>query len=198
MADERTETTQPDDLGSTHRRKLLMGGGAAVAAGAAALAATASPAGAVTTVVPVYLPIDPFRFYDSRQASGRIRTGQTDTIVAPEPAPDFAWCFNLTVTKTTGTGWLAVREAGTAYTGTSNINWFGANQTLANNAYTTIRPADCGVSVLCGGGGTTEYLLDVVAALMFIPLESAAEAMAERSAPVAAAAHRFAGSATRS
>ena len=54
-------------------------------------------------------------------------------------------------------------SADISWPGNSSINWFGPNQLLANNVYTAFRPSDAGVTLICGGGGTTDFVLDLSA-----------------------------------
>jgi len=156
------------DTFSTDRRRLLRGGAlaaTAATAGVAAAALGASPAGA-EPFVPVFVPFDPDRVYDSRVAGGRISSGQTRTIFT-NPFPDeMAFLFNLTVTQTVGAGWLAVYPGNRSFTGTSNINWFGSNQDLASSVYTAFDPADGAIRVRCGGGQSTHFVIDLMGGLV--------------------------------
>jgi hypothetical protein len=167
-----------------NRRSLLWGGGAAVAAAAAAVGTsviTAGPA-AADPIVPLYIPVDPERLYDSREVGGPILSGQTRTLFAGGPPdPLFAACFNVTVVSTTGSsGFLSLFPGDIAWPGTSSINWFGPGQVLANNALTTLSTADGSIKVRCGatGGGGTHFILDLMALAVIADLAITATAIA--------------------
>jgi hypothetical protein len=150
--------------GRPRRRDLLIGGGA-LAAATVATVAVASPASAVAAPqVPVYMPAGPQRVYDSRDGDGPLFSSE-GRIIGPTDTLDpsiLAFTFNLTVTGTTGTGFLAVFPADIQWPGNSSINWFGPNQILANNVFTAF-DMDGNITVLLGGGGSTDFVLDIVA-----------------------------------
>ena len=125
------------------------------------------------------LPV-PLRVYDSRSGTGPaatgdgpvapgqertidltsgFRTGSTDPVDAV-PAAATAAALNLTVVDTTGSGFLAVFSADQAYPGTSNINWSGSNQILANFAVAATSLAGA-VRLHAGGTGVTNVVVDV-------------------------------------
>lgn len=151
------------------RRTLMAAGGAAAIAAAGATVIGASPAGAAP-LVPVLVPIDPVRVYDSRSpgALGAISAGQTDLLTGSAATSDLAYLLNVTVVNTTSFGWVSVFSADVASTDTSTVNWFGPNQTMVNTAYTWIRESDSGIRVSCGGGGQTQYVLDLTGVLMVV------------------------------
>lgn len=146
------------------------------AVGASAL--TATPASAQTGLTPMLLPVGPFRVWDSRKHGTKapIRSGQTVTLTGGVQPDDYAQLFNVTVTGTSKTGYLAVYSADDPYNGTSSINWYGPGQTLCNNAYTAFRLADGGINVRCDGGGATHFILDLVGVLTFLDLGAAVTA----------------------
>ena len=132
--------------------------------------------GAQYWYVPVsfgYHPINPVRVYDSRAAgavgTGPIVSGEVRTIsvanaqdasaanVVPPGAQ--AVTFNLTVTATTGGGYLGVYPQGGTFS-TSHINWTSAGQTIANAGNVALG-GDRSVTVTAGGGGSTHFLVDV-------------------------------------
>jgi len=156
---------------NSDRRKFLLTSGAvaaSVAVGASLLDAT--PASAVSVDTPVYLPIDPFRVYDSRQRGGKIYAGQTQRI-SRSASGIYAASFNVTVTDTNSGGWLALYPGDTNYAGTSSVNWFGTGQTLANSAYLRVDTADDGVYIRCGSGtASTHFILDLVGVLTVMTL----------------------------
>lgn len=68
--------------------------------------------------------------------------------------------YNITVTSTVATGYLAV-EGNNTTVSASTINWFGAGQTLANAATVKLNDARV-IAVICGGtGATTHFIVDV-------------------------------------
>jgi len=73
--------------------------------------------------------------------------------------------MNVTVVNTSGFGWLTIYEAGTSLPDTSNINWYGPDQTIVNNCYTWLRGSDSGIDVACGGSGSTHFVLDLIGVL---------------------------------
>lgn len=107
----------------------------------------------------------PQRVYDSRPANGGagpIANGQVRTIsLAPGvPAGARAALLTLTLDNTTTSGYLQVFAADQASTSASSVNWFGSGQTLAN---TVVSAVDGSARVkVAGGGGTTNFLVDVV------------------------------------
>jgi len=148
------------------RRTLVTAGGAAAIAAAGATVLGATPAGAAP-LVPVLSPVNPQRVYDSRAAGalGPISNGQVDTLTSGPAADAMAYLLNVTVVNTTGFGWISVFSADLASTTSSTLNWYGPNQTMVNTAYTWIRTSDSGIKVSCGGGGSTQYILDLTGVL---------------------------------
>jgi hypothetical protein len=146
------------------RRHLLMAGGAAAAVAAAGATVLGAAPASAAPLVPILIPVDPLRVYDSRSGGGPISAGQTDTLTG-SATTDLAYLVNVTVVNTTGWGWLSVFSADLASTSSSTINWFAPNQTMVNTAYTWIRASDAGIRVSCGGGGSTQYILDLTGVL---------------------------------
>jgi hypothetical protein len=112
--------------------------------------------------------IAPRRVYDSRPnnrlAPGEDRTisvaNSTDGTLDVVPVKATAVSLTVTVTGTEGaSGFVAVRPAGTAYNGTSSINWFGPNQNLATTVITGV-DADRQI-VLRAGEQYTQIVVDV-------------------------------------
>jgi hypothetical protein len=115
--------------------------------------------------------ITPSRAYDSRPglppltgpktpiAGGTTRTVDVTTNT-PVPEGASAVLGNITVTNTTGGGFLTVYPTGVTQPGTSNINWLGG-WTIANNftsglGGTFIEQVD----VTCGGTAT-DFIIDI-------------------------------------
>ena len=112
--------------------------------------------------------IEPRRVYDSRSGSklvpGQDRTvsvaNSTDGTVDVVPGRATAVALTVTVTETEGAGgFVAVRPGGTVYNGTSSINWFGPNQSVASMVITGV-DADRRIT-LGAGGQNTHVVIDV-------------------------------------
>jgi hypothetical protein len=113
------------------------------------------------------------RIYDSRQPpSGAgpwpMLSGEERFIDVPVPwatESPHAALLNLTVTGTTGNGFLAVYPPGTPWPGTSTVNW-SAGQTVANGVQVAVGVggdrATAGVWLRCGGGGQAHVIADLL------------------------------------
>jgi hypothetical protein len=103
----------------------------------------------------------PLRTYDSR--SEAVLAGGAERVVSLAgalPAGANGAMMTLTVTSTTSTGYLSLFATGTPTPTTSNINWFGAGQSLASltvSAVDSLRR----VTVRCGTG-STHFIVDVI------------------------------------
>ena len=114
----------------------------------------------------------PVRVYDSRNpGNGPINTGQERSIdvttgkigtnAAPAvPAGATAGAFNLTVTNTVLSGFLAIFSDDAAFNNTSNINWKAADQDIANFAISAVSAAGK-VKIHASGPGSTDFVIDV-------------------------------------
>lgn len=129
--------------------------------------------GAVVQYLPPagdFVAVAPLRVYDSRVSGGPITNG-TERVVSVStelgtanvavPAGARAVALNLTIDQAIGYGFLSVRPAETAWSGTSSINWASSGAVLANGTACRLG-GDRQVAVLCGGVGSTHFLLDVV------------------------------------
>lgn len=104
----------------------------------------------------------PVRAYDSRRSDGHIRSGVVRNVrLTGVPTGATAATVSLTITQTTATGYLSLYRAGTAWPGTSNLNWFAAGQTFAVTTVAAVNSAST-VAVRGGGGGSTQFILDVI------------------------------------
>ena len=112
--------------------------------------------------------IEPRRVYDSRPGSklspGQDRTisiaNATDGTLDVVPGKATAVALTVTVTETEGVGgFIAVRPGGTVYNGTSSINWFGPNQSLATTVITGLDAAR--QITLSAGAQNTHLVIDV-------------------------------------
>jgi hypothetical protein len=124
-------------------------------------------------------PVPPTRVYDSREAEpepGALGTGQTRTIgvadgraisggavTAPNLVPSgaAAIAYNFTVTNTVGAGFLTLNPGGVTTVTSSAINWSASGQILTTGSLVSIN-ANREVTVIAGGPGSTDFLLDVV------------------------------------
>jgi hypothetical protein len=125
------------------------------------------------------VPITPARVYDSRlnmapDANGTITGGSNRTVSvanarnvatgaiigAVVPANATAIAYTLTISDTTGQGYLAVNPGGVTVVSASTINWFGAGQILANTG--VVKVANDRTITVVAGGGSTNFIVDVV------------------------------------
>ena len=140
------------------RRRLLTA--AAPIAAATALVGLAGPAGAQGTGALTL--IEPVRFLDSRvQEPDKYGPGANDNVLVPGLAGHAGALINLTVTETEGAGFFRIARTAVIPPPTSNINWWGSDQTLANLAVVDTGGAS-GVNILSGGLGRAHLILDLL------------------------------------
>jgi hypothetical protein len=123
-----------------------------------------------------FVPISPpIRQYDSRAGepplgvqkgalNGFIGQERTVTLLV-DNAPVVAVLTNLTVVNTTGSGFLAMFGADEVWNPSapfSSMNWFTGGQITANSVTSTVQFSTGDVKVHAGGGGTTDFLVDLV------------------------------------
>lgn len=124
-------------------------------------------------------PITPTRVYDSRAAApspGVISGGASRVVSVSDARPDFtgavatagvvpagasAIAYNLTVADTVGAGFLSVNEGDATGFTASSINWSATGQLLANGLVVKL-DGSRQVKVFAGGGGSTNFLIDVL------------------------------------
>ena len=161
------------------RRSFLKSGAAATSAAVGTTLLMGQQPAAAEQIVPLYLPVTPTRIYDSRNSLGPISAGQLRTLYKGPADYDYAYCLNVTITDTVGSGWLALYEAGTPWSGASSIGWYTSGQGLSNNALTQIRASDSGIEIRCGGGGgRTQFIIDIIGAITFMDIAYLAKARA--------------------
>ncbi|MGB8858209.1 MAG: hypothetical protein WCC60_03085 [Ilumatobacteraceae bacterium] len=126
-----------------------------------------------TTAGAVTLLPAPVRVYDSRAGTSPAVGSKTplaadiDRVVdctlnsSGVPADSTGVLINLTAVNQSGGGYLSVRAAGVAYTGTSNVNWNDADQVVANGA-TVACGAGATIQVRLGGATSSNVIVDVV------------------------------------
>lgn len=115
----------------------------------------------------------PVRVYDSRPGSppanvtkGQLGNAASRVIDAKNngsgvPAGATAVMANLTVTKTSAQGFLALFKNGIAWPGTSSINWDHAGQTIANMSVVAL-DANALSKAYVNQGCACDFLVDVV------------------------------------
>lgn len=126
----------------------------------------------------VTVPVRPKRVYDSRSAApspGALASGQNRTISVADgrnletgvvdtpnliPVGATAIFCNVTIADSGGGGFLTINPGGDTTIGSSTINWSGPNQVSANGVLLQLG-AGRTVTVACGGGGSTNFILDV-------------------------------------
>ena len=147
---------------SISRRHLLARTAPAAVAGAVALPLLAAPTTALAASGPVTL-IAPFRLQDSRiNEPDKYDTSVRDSLADPSLAGHAGAVLNVTVTETEGAGFFRFADAFQDPAATSNINWWGAGQTLANLAVVSLT-ASGGFVIQGGGGGRAHLVIDVLA-----------------------------------
>lgn len=146
----------------TLTRRRLLARAAPVAAVSAALPLVgAGPAFAATGTGSITL-VTPFRLQDSRTMEpDKYGTSARDSLADGRLAGYAGALLNVTVTDTEGTGFFRLGAAFVDPPPTSNINWWGPGQTLANLA--AIQVTSLGGFVVQGGGsGRAHLIIDVV------------------------------------
>lgn len=160
------------------RRRLLGAGGAAalvpsVLSKSAAAAASSNPFGVLVTLS------TPVRVFDSRKVSptwagNKLASGQS---VGVPLGGNFGGGIgisafvNITITGTTGSGYLIVRPSDALGTvplpNTSNINWIAAGATTANLTLVAVG-FESYIEVHCAGSGSTHVIIDLQGYVPFV------------------------------
>lgn len=119
--------------------------------------------------------IDPKRTYDSRFDDGPLTGGGERVISVADgidavtgdviafnivPLGATAIFFNLTITETTGSGFLQLAPGNASVVTASTINWASADLSAANASFSTLDDARQ-VKILSGGSGSTEFIIDI-------------------------------------
>ncbi|HWM20624.1 MAG TPA: hypothetical protein VNO51_13110 [Ilumatobacteraceae bacterium] len=125
----------------------------------------------------LFHPLTPFRAYDSRWtgAGGPLVANASRTIPVKDahntdtgavttldvvPASARAIGYNLTITGTSGFGFLAITPGDDVTFGASAINWSSTGQDLANGGTVGVNAAR-EVKVFAGFTGSTQFIVDV-------------------------------------
>jgi hypothetical protein len=130
------------------------------------------------TTAGAFHAIDPTRVYDSRlpNAGGVLATNTNRSVRIADaidtttgavktanivPAGSTAIAYNVTVADATLGGFLAVTPGDATGFTASTINWSPGTTSVANG--TTVKIAsDRTVKVFCGGGGSAQFIIDIV------------------------------------
>jgi hypothetical protein len=123
--------------------------------------------------------IDPVRAYDSRAAipqQGPLVSGQSRTVAARNsrdldtgqilvadvvPIGATAVAYNLTIANTTGQGFVCANRGGIDTVSSAAIVWSGSGQLLSNALVTKLDSARQ-LTLICGGGGSTHVIIDLL------------------------------------
>ena len=119
--------------------------------------------------------ISPVRAFDSRWTGNtRLSNGLNKVVSVADahnlaggvttpdivPAGATAIAYNVTVTRTTGQGFLSVNPGDATAVTSSSINWFGESQDIANGLIVAL-DGSRQIKVFGGGGGSTDFVIDV-------------------------------------
>jgi hypothetical protein len=119
-----------------------------------------------------YFPIIPYRNIDSRLGVD-LKLGAGEIIYGSvlfdefweQQIPDSAVAvtYNITVTETTGGGFLAVFPADIYWTGHASVNWVQSNQTVGNGGTVAIGYLDDygQIGIYNGGSGAAHFIIDI-------------------------------------
>ena len=123
--------------------------------------------------------VTPTRVFDSREAlpdKGPIASGQNRTVAVADgraisgggvtaaglvPVGSTGVAYNLTIVNTVGQGYLSVNPGGNTTVTSSAINWYANGQIVACGSVVGVNAARQ-VSVIAGGGGSTDFVIDEV------------------------------------
>ena len=114
----------------------------------------------VTPLGAAFVPVEPYRAYDSRDGDGKLAAGEPRLVETGVPEGAVAVAYNLTAVGMTGGGFLAVAPGGSAAGGTSTLNYTAPGQQWAN-AFSSGVNSDGQVQVTVGGA-STDFIVDVV------------------------------------
>jgi hypothetical protein len=127
----------------------------------------------------VFVPVTPFRVFDSRKSGSPLTSGSDVTIDCSDardadtgavtvadalPAGATAIAFNVTVVGTSSRGFLSVNPGGTASASASTINWGADNDAAIANGSIVSVDANRQIKIFCGGpaGNSTDFIIDIV------------------------------------
>lgn len=148
----------------------------AVAPDGDAASVGASPEAPLPPAASVFVPISPYRTYDSRtdpDESGKIFLQEQRFVEADIdidgtqriPAEATAVTFNITVTETASAGFVQVFTANQGLGSTSTVNWTGEGQTDSNAGHIQLFEGTLdnqfGFHVGGAGGAGTHVVIDI-------------------------------------
>jgi hypothetical protein len=155
----------------TSRRGWLKLAGAGALGAAGATVAAATPALAAPGAFHV---INPYRVLDTRQGLPLQAPSRRDVNVRKDifghnriPSGAAAVAYNLTITRTTRVGYLALFPANIVYPGTSSINWWTDGIEIANGGIVKVGPSPvfgpCSLGLRCFGtpGARVHCIIDI-------------------------------------
>ncbi len=118
-----------------------------------------------------FTPVTPTRVYDSRAGNpplgvtkGQLSNGTRVISMlngVSVPVQPKGVLTNLTVVNTSASGFISLYKNGTSWPGTSSINWFTANEVVANTAYTDVDGAGNAIAKV-PANSSTDFFIDVV------------------------------------
>lgn len=108
----------------------------------------------------VFVPVEPYRAYDSRSAGGPLVSGQPRMVPTAAPDGAVAVAYNITATGMTGSGYLSVSPGDAPPANTSTLNYTAAAQSWANAAISGVD--DEGQLMVAATGAPTQFIVDVV------------------------------------
>jgi len=120
-----------------------------------------------------YTPITPKRVYDSRAGNpplgvtkGPLSNGTRvinllNGVTLPTNVKPVGLLVNLAVVNTSASGFLSLYQNGIADPGTSSINWFRANEIVANTTFTGIDSTGNAIAKV-PANSSTDFFIDVV------------------------------------
>jgi len=118
-----------------------------------------------------FVPITPTRVYDSRAGNpplgvtkGPLSNGTRVINMLNGlalPLSPKGVLTNVTVVNTSASGFISLFKNGTSWPGTSSINWFTANEIVANTAYTDVDPVGQAIAKV-PANSSTDFFIDVV------------------------------------
>lgn len=95
--------------------------------------------------------------------TGKFLPGQIRTLALGVPAGAAAAVVTVAVTNTTGGGFISLFPGGTAWPGTTTVNWSAAGQDIANSATVSVSTTGT-VNIICDGSAdaATNVVVDLV------------------------------------
>lgn len=131
-----------------------------------------------STTAGSFVPVTPFRAYDSRRPEptpGKLSANDTRVISVKDarnpdtgavttanavPAGATAVAFNITVVNTEANGYLYVADGAATTIAASTINWTAPGTVVANSALVKL-DGSRQIKVFCGETGATNFILDI-------------------------------------